>query len=59
MRIQIIVATREATRLASAPVPASSPDQISRLTKGLSVIGRIQSDLADRTRLGTVVGGPY
>ena len=38
-RLHIIEATRVDARLATAPVPASSPDQISRLTSGLSVIG--------------------
>src|SRR4051812_42730713 len=38
-RFQITADTREASSVASAPVPASSPDQSSRFTSGLSVIG--------------------
>src|SRR6185437_16044663 len=37
-RIQIMAATRVDTSVASAPNPASMPDQSRRLTKGLSVI---------------------
>ncbi len=40
MRSQINAAARFAAMLARAPVPASRPDQIRRLTKGLSVIGQ-------------------
>jgi hypothetical protein len=38
MRIQIIAATRVDARLASAPRPATIPDQTSRFMSGLSII---------------------
>jgi hypothetical protein len=38
MRIQIIAATRVEARVASAPRPASKPDQTRRFMSGLSII---------------------
>jgi hypothetical protein len=50
-RFQIAAAARVATRLERAPTPASRPDHIRRLTKGLSFIDGIQPDSSLGARL--------